>query len=114
MLIIDMPMPVNCMSCPFSSGCSFCEGYDDYCVLAPKDAKYEWNFSDGKEPKERPDWCPIKGELPEEHGDLIDRTLLFADLVGVILSHSGLNFSEVIARQDAVIAAERKDNEQIH
>lgn len=63
MLIVDMPMPVNCRSCPFSSGCSFCEGYDDYCVLAPKDAKYEWNFSDGKEPKERPSWCPIKGEL---------------------------------------------------
>ena len=63
MLIIDMPMPVNCMLCPFSSGCSFCEGYDDYCVLAPKDAKYEWNFSDGKEPKERPSWCPIKGEI---------------------------------------------------
>lgn len=63
MLIVDMPMPKNCMSCPFSSSCSFCEGYDDYCVLAPKDAKYKWNFCDGKEPKERPSWCPIKGEI---------------------------------------------------
>lgn len=54
--------------------------------------------------------CPIKGVLPDEHGDLIDRSLLCADLCGVILSHSGLGVDEVIARQNAVIAAERKDD----
>lgn len=49
----------------------------------------------------RPPWCPIKGVLPEQHGDLIDRSLLCADLTGVILSHSGLGVDEVIARQNA-------------
>ena len=61
----------------------------------------------------RPRNCPIVCILPDEHGDLIDRSLLCADLVGVILSHSGLGIDEVIARQDAVIAAERKDDAQI-
>ena len=46
----------------------------------------------------------------DENGELIDRSLLCADLAGVILSHSGLGVAEVIARQDAVIAAERKDD----
>lgn len=105
---MEMPMPVkewNCLDC--KAICTdLMRGY--YCGITKK------TIDTLKNMRARPDWCPIVGELPEEHGDLIDRTLLFADLVGVILSHSGLNFSEVIARQDAVIAAERKDNEQIH
>lgn len=60
MLIIDIPMPENCDECNFSTYCSFCEGYDDACVLAPKDAEYEWNFCDGEKPTERPSWCPLK------------------------------------------------------
>jgi hypothetical protein len=55
-----MPMPKNCSECHFSTTCSFCEGYDDICVLAPEDAEYEWNFSDGVKPTERPSWCPLK------------------------------------------------------
>jgi hypothetical protein len=49
-------------------------------------------------------------QMPDEHGDLIDRSLLCADLAGVILSHRGLGIAEVIARQPAIIAAERRDN----
>ena len=65
-LIVEMDMPRNCRECALSTTCSFCEGYDDYCVLAPKAAEYEWNFFDGIEPSERPSWCPIKGVLPDE------------------------------------------------
>ena len=65
-LIVEMEMPKNCMECAFSTGCSFCEGYDDVCVLAPRDAEYKWNFSVGIKPSERPSWCPIVGELPDE------------------------------------------------
>jgi hypothetical protein len=100
-LIVEMGMPENCYECHFSTDCSFCEGYDDVCVLAPKDAVYKWNFSDGIKPSARPSWCPIKGVLPEEHGDIVD-----IDLVGVNY------FDEIEYDNDAVIiAAERKDDE---
>lgn len=103
MLIIDMPMPKGCYFCPMSATYPtdwYCNAFDDSTSI------------DGCAPMDkRPSWCPICGVLPDEHGDLIDRTLLCADLAGVILSHSGLGVVEVIARQNAVIAAERKDDE---
>jgi hypothetical protein len=119
MLIIDMPMPKNCPECHFSTTCSFCEGYDDVCVLAPKDAVYKWNFSDGIKPSARPSWCPIKGVLPDEHGDLIDR-----DKAKDAFDSSFLTFrmkdgetmrgfyQRTIAELPTVIAAERKDDER--
>ena len=104
MLIVDMPMPKFCIwrddknephRCPLINE-------DDDCVLQESNIYMCWN--------EQYAHCPIKGVLPEEHGDLIDRSLLCADLVGVILSHRGLSIDEVIARQPAIIAAERKDD----
>ena len=94
MLIIDMPKKYLTDASGFVS-CEMCE---KYLPLLHRDCHKDFKG------------CLIKGELPDEHGDLIDRTLLCADLIGVILSHSGLNFSEVIARQNAVIKAERKDD----
>ncbi len=93
-VIIEMEMPHSCFDCPCHNG----EG-----GLCKVDKYHRYIYND------IPLWCPIKGVLPEEHGDLIDRTSLYADVVGVILSHSGLNFIEVLARQKAVIAAERKE-----
>lgn len=107
-LIVEMEMPRNCRGCALSTGCSFCEGYDDYCVLAPSTAEYEWNFWDGIEPSERPSWCPIKGVLPDEHGDLIDRDELkkqcwHDDGFEMWVSHAEID------QQPTVVAAERKD-----
>lgn len=99
MLIIDMPMPKHgCEDCPLLSTYMIC--------------RYDGKFRDLQKyvnAETRPEWCPIVGVLPEEHGDLVDRSLLCADLVGVILSHRGLGIDEVIARQPAIIEAERKD-----
>lgn len=107
-LIVEMEMPKNCPECHFSTACSFCEGYDDICVLAPKDAEYEWNFSDGVKPTERPTWCPIKGVLPETHGDLIDRDELKENFI--IGDFIGDYAREKIDAAPTVIAAERKDD----
>jgi hypothetical protein len=102
-LIVDMPMPMCCDSCPLL------DDIGDYPICRATQETRGYNFDTRNK---KMDKCPICGVLPDEHGDLIDRTLLYADLVGVILSHSGLNFSEVIMRQNAVIAAERKDDGQ--
>lgn len=105
-LIVEMDMPTRCGACK----CRHVEFDTDYVAVfcGIKDNEYV------EDPDSRPSWCPIKGELPDEHGDLIDRSLLCADLVGVILSHRGLGIDEVIARQSVIIAAERKEDEQIH
>ncbi len=57
---------------------------------------------------ERPAWCPIVGELPEQHGDLIDRDAL-------LLECREWFDSKTVAEEDildakAIIAAERKDD----
>ena len=55
MLIVDMPMPKGCYFCPMSATYPT----DWYCI-AHDDSK----SIDGCAPmKERPSWCPIKGEL---------------------------------------------------
>lgn len=105
-LIVEMEMP---QACP----CEFAD--DSSGIFRPCFAYYgvverAVEFNKCVRSGGRPEWCPIKGALPEEHGDLIDRSLLCADLAGVILSHRGLGVDEVIARQNAVITAERKDN----
>ena len=71
-VVVRMEMPEDCRTCPFSTICSFCEGYSDYCVLAPDGTKCGWSFMDGEFPTERPSWCPIICALPEGHGRLVD------------------------------------------
>ena len=57
----------------------------------------------------RPSWCPIKGVLPEEHGDLIDRDALKKqcwqdDGFDLWVSHTEID------QQPTVIAAERSED----
>lgn len=106
-LIVEMDMPKCCDDCDANYDCCACGISGAFWFHNPRYKEFDSS-------KERLPDCPIVGVLPDEHGDLIDRSLLCADLAGVILSHSGLGVAEVIARQDAVIAAERKDDEQIH
>jgi hypothetical protein len=66
----------------------------------------------GRGQLERPYYCPIKGELPDEHGDLIDRDALkkqcwHDDGFDLWVSHTEID------QQPTVIAAERKDDENI-
>ena len=59
----------------------------------------------------RPPWCPIKGVLPDEHGDLIDRDALKKTKVYSHERHEYVVPVAFIDWQDAVISAERKDDE---
>lgn len=65
-LIVKMDMPQTCVGCPIG------EYFHRSCPLQDDWESYEQQFQAYKK-NERPDWCPIEGVLPEEHGDLIDR-----------------------------------------
>lgn len=62
--------------------------------------------------------CPIVGVLPDEHGDLIDRDALMIELMdrGIegVQTDDLAEFQQIVMDAKAVIAAERKDDEQIH
>lgn len=123
MLIIDMPMPKNCCECDLRQD-NFDRG-EQYCPFTGVEC-----LSIGRQAK-----CPIKGELPDEHGDLIDRDVLYMAVkshdtsdAAIARNHNKVtslqNISTMkkgyiaekhiclddIIRAKAVIAAERKDN----
>lgn len=110
MLIIDMPMPEDCVYCPMShwnkldefTGCEVAAGK---LFAATRDKEYANSVG-------RPDWCPIKGELPDEHGDLIDRDELKVMKVYSHERHEYIVPVSYIDWEQAVIAAERKDDER--
>ena len=62
MLIIDMPMPKNCWLCNLAY---FSDDYNDergaYMIAICKADKQERTVDENE--TERPDWCPIKGEI---------------------------------------------------
>ena len=105
-LIVEMPMPTRCGVCK----CRHVEFDIDrvavFCEI--KDYKYV------EDPDSRPSWCPIKGVLPEQHGDLVDAdTVLWGEEVpdseGIVVP---VTIGDVIEGYDVqiVIAAERKDD----
>jgi hypothetical protein len=112
-LIVEMEMPDNCKMCPMVR-------MDHYgqirCGAQGGRLIHRKNF---QVEIKRPSWCPIKGELPDEHGDLIDR-----DKAKDAFDSSFLTFrmkdgetmrgfyQRTIAELPTVIAAERKDDEQ--
>lgn len=65
-VIVRMEMPKSC-PCDLIG-----VGYDIYCSatsgIPKRFAEYDECVKNGT----RPDWCPIIGELPEQHGELID------------------------------------------
>lgn len=61
-LIEGMKAPTKCLKCPM---------YDDYnysCKLCSFKIPARYNYEDAT----RPEWCPLV-ELPDKHGDLIDK-----------------------------------------
>lgn len=71
----------------------------------------------------RPSWCPIKGELPDEHGDLIDRDAVKKEIMkrmprgcmsgssdreGIVCTRRMMLYP--ISHAKVIVAAERKDD----
>lgn len=102
-LIVEMEMPQAC-PCEFADSSSgiFTPCFAYYGVVE-RAAEFDKCARSGR----RPEWCPIKGVLPEEHGDLIDRDALF------LKYKEQYDFidEEDILNAEAVIAAEGKDDE---
>lgn len=115
-LIVEMEMPKNC-PCELSA-----EVFDPFGNYGGHQPCFAWygiparskEFDRCVVRSERPSWCPIKGVLPDEHGDLIDRDELKKMKV---YSHERHEYVVPVAYIDwehAVIKAERKDDEQIY
>ncbi|MBR2680556.1 MAG: hypothetical protein IKE23_07360 [Exiguobacterium sp.] len=108
-LIVEMEMPRFCAECPMCDNVYYGDDVrKSFCVV----------FDERKEilTEDRPSWCPIKGVLPDEHGDLIDRDSLMIELMdrGIegVQTDDLAEFQQIVMDAKAVIAAERKDNEQ--
>lgn len=102
-----MEMPKDCKHCRFSTGCSFCEGFHDHCVLEPDSVETEWDFSDGVFPNSIPDWCPLVPVPP--HGRLIDADALISgckDEKGSYYGHDSAVIGEAVESAPTVIEAE--------
>ena len=112
-LIVEMEMPQDCWRCP--------NGHPDwiynddgaaqmvcFCNICNTEEDNRW-ISETE--TERPSWCPIVGVLPDEHGDLIDRDELKKKKVYSHERHEYVVPVACIDWQNAVIAAERKDDE---
>lgn len=103
-LIVEMEMPRFCAECPMCDNVYYGDDVrKSFCVV----------FDERKEilTEDRPTWCPIKGVLPEEHGDLIDRDELKKMKVYSPELHEYIVPLAYVDWQQAVIAAERKDDE---
>lgn len=61
-VIVRMEMPFSCAVCR-------CHSDGLCCLLSIQQSECTY-YS-------RPSWCPITGEIPEQHGDLIDRDETF-------------------------------------
>ena len=105
MLIIDMQMPRTCAECPICQFDNECGDLYHRCgeTLNLCERPYE----------DRNEDCPIKGVLPEQHGDLVDAdTVLWGEEVpdseGIVVP---VTIGDVIEGYDVpiVIAAERSE-----
>jgi len=70
---VNLEMPKDCPMCPFAHY----DRFDTFCGCDITRGK-RWavkNDKDYAESSTRPDWCPLI-EVPEPHGDLIDRDML--------------------------------------
>ena len=111
-LIVEMEMPKSCEFCHMAhwnklnelTGCDAVGGKRN--VL---DNDEFWN-------KSRPSWCPIKGVLPEQHGDLVDKETAKNAFDSSFLTFRMKDgetmrcfYQRTIDELPVLIAAERKD-----
>lgn len=92
LLIKNMKMPTGCASCDF------------WCLLESDGSAYcRRTMHLIRKMAERPEWCPILLELPEEHGPLID-----ADRLREIMKkRPACEHILVINSADVIVPAER-------
>lgn len=74
-LIVEMKMPKDCYDCPMYDFASY-RGKLTLCCNAHLDLKPIPNNGNP-----RPSWCPIIGELPEQHGRIIDEAVFCENVV---------------------------------
>lgn len=110
-LIVEMEMPVkewNCLDCKAICA-DLMRGH--YCGITKK------TIDTLKNMRARPDWCPIKGELPEHHDRLVSEKavrLAIDDIVLEIASRTGRvamtknETMEYVNRLPTIVEAERK------
>lgn len=102
-LIVEMEMP---KSCPCELATEI-EGnfYPCFAYYGVVERAVEFDYCVAN--VTRPDWCPIVGVLPDEHGDLLDRDALLSvkDKYGKDVLCVSKN---TIANMPALIAAEGK------
>ena len=112
MLIIDMPMPTRCFDCPMHDWTyGLHETRQNVLVCNARHELTPILCQTIPNGDERPDWCPIVGVLPEQHGDLVDTdTVLWGEEVpdseGIVVP---VTIGDVIEGYDVpiIIAAER-------
>lgn len=104
-LIVEMPAP---KACPCELAIEI-EGnfYPCFAYYGVVERAIEFDYCVAN--VTRPDWCPICGVLPDEHGDLIDRNYLLKFFDGI---NNCIDKEDVLSA-NAVIAAERTDDEGI-
>lgn len=105
-LIVEMEMPTRCCDCDLADG-AVCMAKGG--VYGREVPKMTWI-------RTRPNWCPIKGVLPETHGRLIDEAVFCENVVKY--SHQStktigkaLNATPTIIEMTPNVT-ERKDDEQ--
>lgn len=94
-IVKHMEMPETCEECAYQTkGACFASGVNKGTITIRR------------MDKERPDWCPLV-ELPEKHGDLIDREQLIKKKFKNDISYAA--FVKLVERQLAVVKAEGED-----
>ena len=104
-LIVEMEMPKAC-PCDLI-GVGYAMWCSATCGIPERVAEYDECVKNGT----RPDWCPIIGVLPEEHGDLVDSDELRK--MNVFSQEFNRYVVPMMYIEEAkpIIAAERKDDE---
>ena len=108
-LIVEMEMPKVCMTKDGFYG--DCPMDRLWCVQrnAPSGTKMRDAYAEMR--GNIPSWCPIKGVLPEEHGDLIDRDALLETCIYYDINpNKSAVDADNIQDMPVIIAAERKDD----
>ena len=70
-VVVNMPIPVQCASCPMWGIIPFKGRMLDRCNA---------NGEMIDDPFKKPDWCPIICKLPEGHGRLIDASTIIGEV----------------------------------
>lgn len=115
-LIVEMEMPQTCDECEVNYDCAFC-GITGSAFYGNAQIP---NFMPDEQ--KLPD-CPIKGVMPDEHGDLIDRDAVKKEIMkrmprgcmsgssdreGIVCTRRMMLYP--ISHAKVIVAAERKDN----